>query len=65
MSPCRQEYEQAVTRLGVTVPELWDLDLAAIEDAFCERAPRSGSASHSSPGAPGPGAAPAASAGRP
>ena len=31
-----QEYEHAVTRLGVTVPELWDLDLAAIEYAFCD-----------------------------
>jgi adenosine deaminase len=30
------EYERAVTRLGVTVPELWDLDLAAIEYAFCD-----------------------------
>ena len=31
-----QEYERAVTKLGVTVPELWDLDLAAIEYAFCD-----------------------------
>jgi len=31
-----QEYENAVTHLGVTVPELWDLDLAAIEYAFCD-----------------------------
>jgi len=31
-----QEYEHAVTRLGVTVPELWDMDLAAIEYAFCD-----------------------------
>jgi adenosine deaminase len=31
-----QEYEGAVTRLGVTLPELWDLDLAAIEYAFCD-----------------------------
>ena len=31
-----QEYEHAVSRLGVTVPELWDLDLAAIEYAFCD-----------------------------
>jgi adenosine deaminase len=33
-----QEYENAVTRLGVSVPELWDLDLAAIEYAFCDLA---------------------------
>jgi adenosine deaminase len=32
-----QEYENAVTRLGVSVPELWSLDLAAIEYAFCDR----------------------------
>ena len=30
------EYERAVTRIGVTVPELWALDLAAIEAAFCD-----------------------------
>ena len=31
-----QEYENVVARLDVSVPELWDLDLAAIEYAFCD-----------------------------
>jgi adenosine deaminase len=31
-----QEYENAVSVLGVSLPELWDLDLAAIEYAFCD-----------------------------
>jgi adenosine deaminase len=31
-----REYENAVAVLGLTVPELWDLDLAAIEYAFCD-----------------------------
>lgn len=30
------EYERAVSQIGVTLPELWDLDLAAIEAAFCD-----------------------------
>jgi adenosine deaminase len=30
------EYERAVGQIGVTLPELWDLDLAAIEAAFCD-----------------------------
>jgi adenosine deaminase len=30
------EYERAVTQIGVTLPELWDLDLAAIDAAFCD-----------------------------
>jgi adenosine deaminase len=34
------EYERAVTQIGVTVPELWSLDLAAIEAAFCDDATR-------------------------
>jgi len=32
------EYERAVTLIGVTLPELWSLDLAAIEAAFCDEA---------------------------
>ncbi len=34
------EYERAVHLIGVTLPELWDLDLAAIEAAFCDEATR-------------------------
>jgi adenosine deaminase len=30
------EYERAVLRIGVSIPELWALDLAAIEAAFCD-----------------------------
>lgn len=30
------EYERAVTRNGVTLAELWEVDLAAIDAAFCE-----------------------------
>ena len=33
-----EEYARAVERLGVTLPELWALDLAAIEAAFCDEA---------------------------
>jgi adenosine deaminase len=31
-----QEYVKAVERIGVTVPELWAMDLAAIDAAFCD-----------------------------
>jgi adenosine deaminase len=31
-----EEYAKAVERIGVTVPELWAMDLAAIEAAFCD-----------------------------
>jgi hypothetical protein len=31
-----EEYVKAVERIGVTLPELWALDLAAIEAAFCD-----------------------------
>ncbi|MEO5966198.1 MAG: adenosine deaminase [Candidatus Limnocylindrales bacterium] len=31
-----QEYERAISMIGLTVPELWELDLAAIESAFCD-----------------------------
>ncbi len=31
-----EEYARAVERLGVTLPELWAVDMAAIEAAFCE-----------------------------
>lgn len=30
------EYVRAVERIGLTVPELWALDLAAVEAAFCD-----------------------------
>jgi adenosine deaminase len=33
-----EEYERAVTRIGVTLAELWELDLAAIDAAFCDDA---------------------------
>ena len=33
-----EEYARAVERLGVTLPELWAVDLAAIEAAFCDEA---------------------------
>ena len=36
------EYERAVVRIGVSIPELWQLDLAAIEAAFCDDATRDG-----------------------
>jgi adenosine deaminase len=32
------EYVKAVERIGVTVPELWAMDLAAIDAAFCDDA---------------------------
>jgi adenosine deaminase len=31
-----EEYARAVENIGVTLPELWGLDLAAIEAAFCD-----------------------------
>lgn len=31
-----EEYAKAVERIGVTVPELWAMDLAALEAAFCD-----------------------------
>ncbi len=34
------EYVRAVERIGVTVPELWAMDLAALDAAFCEEATR-------------------------
>jgi adenosine deaminase len=33
-----EEYARAVERLGVTLPELWAVDLAAIDAAFCDEA---------------------------
>ena len=30
------EYERAVMRIGVSIPELWALDLAALDAAFCD-----------------------------
>jgi adenosine deaminase len=35
-----EEYERAVTSIGVTLPELWAIDLAALEAAFCDDATR-------------------------
>ena len=34
------EYVRAVERIGITVPELWALDLAALDAAFCDDATR-------------------------
>ena len=34
------EYERAVMRIGVSIPELWALDLAALDAAFCDDATR-------------------------
>jgi adenosine deaminase len=34
------EYERAVSRIGVTLPELWGMNLAALEAAFCDEATR-------------------------
>ena len=34
------EYERTVLRIGATVPELWALDLAALDAAFCDDATR-------------------------
>ncbi|MEW6224776.1 MAG: adenosine deaminase [Chloroflexota bacterium] len=34
------EYERAVTRIGVTVPELWAMDLASLDAAFCDEPAR-------------------------
>jgi len=34
------EYVRAVERIGVTVPELWAMDLAALDAAFCDEATR-------------------------
>jgi adenosine deaminase len=33
-----EEYARAVEQIGVTLPELWAMDLAALEAAFCEPA---------------------------
>jgi adenosine deaminase len=33
-----EEYVKAVERIGVTLPELWAMDLAAIDAAFCDDA---------------------------
>ena len=35
-----EEYARAVERIGVTLPELWTLDLAALEAAFCDEPTR-------------------------
>ncbi len=35
-----EEYGRAVERIGVTVPELWALDLAALDAAFCDEPTR-------------------------
>jgi adenosine deaminase len=35
-----EEYARAVERIGVTIPELWALDLAALEAAFCDEPTR-------------------------
>ena len=34
------EYERAVAQIGLTVPELWAVDLAALDAAFCDDATR-------------------------
>ena len=35
-----EEYARAVEHIGVTLPELWAMDLAALEAAFCDDATR-------------------------
>ena len=35
-----EEYARVVEQLGVTLPELWALDLAALEAAFCDQTTR-------------------------
>ena len=35
-----EEYVRAVERIGLTLPELWAVDLAALEAAFCDEATR-------------------------
>ena len=35
-----EEYTRAVERIGVTLPELWALDLVALEAAFCDELTR-------------------------
>ena len=35
-----EEYARAVERIGVTLPELWSMDLAALDAAFCDPATR-------------------------
>ena len=35
-----EEYARAVERIGLTLPELWALDLAALEAAFCDEPTR-------------------------
>jgi adenosine deaminase len=34
------EYERAVIRIGMSIPELWGLDLAALDAAFCDAVTR-------------------------
>ena len=35
-----EEYVRAVERIGITLPELWALDLAALDAAFCDEPTR-------------------------
>ncbi|HEY5629377.1 MAG TPA: hypothetical protein VIR16_07705, partial [Candidatus Limnocylindrales bacterium] len=35
-----EEYVRAVERIGLTLPELWAMDLAALDAAFCDAATR-------------------------
>ncbi|MCJ7710526.1 MAG: adenosine deaminase [Chloroflexi bacterium] len=35
-----EEYARAVERIGITLPELWALDLAALDAAFCDEPTR-------------------------
>lgn len=37
-----EEYARAVEEIGVTLPELWALDLAAVEAAFCDTETKDG-----------------------
>ena len=34
------EYERTVLRIGATIPDIWALDLAALDAAFCDSATR-------------------------
>ena len=35
-----EEYARVVEQLGVTLPELWAMDLAALDAAFCDEPTR-------------------------
>ena len=56
------EYERTVLRIGASIPEIWALDLAALDAAFCDDATRERLRASSWPGARGSPSSPGPSA---